>query len=175
MSRRPIEARIDPHGEDEGGPGIPVTTFKSAFAEWASAVTIVAVRDDGRVHGVTVSSFAPVSAEPPQVVVSLGPSASVVPFLKEGTRFVVSLLAAEQRRLASAFADPYPVGPSPFPPEGDPVVEGALLSVVCSVRSVHEVESRSRLVVGLVEEVVDGTGEGPLLYHRRGYRRVAED
>lgn len=141
------------------------------MSRWASGVTVVAVRHDRRVYATTVSSFASVSADPPLVVVSLGASAQVLPFLKKGARFTVSVLGESQRRLATVFADPYPVGPSPFPEKGPPVLERALASLVCSVRTVAPLEA-SALVVGLVVKARLGAEEGPLLYWRRGYRGV---
>jgi flavin reductase (NADH) len=175
MDRRPIDARIDPHrGEEERGPGIQPEVFREALSHWASTVTVMAVRDGADVHALTVTSFFPVSADPPLVAVSLGPNARVLPWMAPGARFVVSLLAEGQRRMASSFADSFPVGPSPFPAGGDPVVEGAAAALVCTVREVRAVEGGARLVLGRVEAVTGGGGAGPLLYHRRGYRRVAD-
>lgn len=176
MKRRPIEARIDPRERSESTrEGVAGEVFRDALSQWASTVTVVAVRDEGHVHAVTVTSFIPVSAEPPLVALSLGANASVVPWLEPGARFTVSLLSEGQRRVASDFADPYPVGPSPFPPTGDPIVGGAVASLACTVREVHETEGAARLVLGLVEGVEVGGGDRPLLYHRRGYRGVAPE
>ena len=179
MTRRPIEADVktgrEGRDEDEPTPGVDADVFREALSEWAATVTVVAARDAGDVHGVTVTSFFPVSAEPPQIAVSLGPNARILPFLDEGTPFAVSLLADGQRGISSRFADAYPVGPSPFAAEGPPVVDSAVVALVCSVRSITPVEGGARLVVGLVERVVEGSGETPLLYHRRGYRRLEDD
>ncbi len=175
MSRRPIQGGFDagraPDPEGDGD-AVAAEAFKEALSWWAATVTVVAARDGGRVLATTATSFAPVSARPPLVVVSLGASAQVVPPLKEGATFAVSLLARDQRRVASVFADSFPVGPSPFPEDGPPVVEGALVALVCRVVSVHPVEGRSRLVTGRVVEVREGTAEEPLVYWRRGYHGV---
>lgn len=174
MDRRPIEARIDPGRDDEhAGPGVGPDAFRDALAHWASTVTVVAARDDDDVHATTVSSFFPVSADPPFVAVSLGANAQVLPWLEPGARFVVSLLAEGQTRLATTFADSFPVGPSPFPAEGDPVVAGSLAALVCTVREVVVSEGDARLVLGRVEGTVEGDGARPLLYYRRSYRRLA--
>lgn len=176
MDRRPIEARIDPHrGEASTGPGVDADAFREALSHWASTVTLVAARDGADVHATTVSSFAPVSADPPLVAVALGANAQVLPWLEPGARFTVSLLAEGQSRIATAFADSYPLGPSPFPDEGDPVVAGAAAALICTVRDVRETEGDARLVLGRVEETAEVGGAGPLLYHRRGYRRLADE
>ena len=174
MSRGPIEADIRAGGGAAGEDGAGAEreeAFREALSRWASGVTVVAVRDEDRVHATTVSSFGSISARPPLILVSLGPGAQVLPFLKEGTRFGVSVLAAHQRRLASDFADSFPVGPPPFPREGPPVIPDAHATLVCSVHSVLPVES-ARIVVGLVEEARTAEPGDPLLYYHREYREI---
>lgn len=158
---------IDPH--------VDAADFRETLSHWASTVTLVAVRDAAAVHATTVTSFFPVSAEPPLVAVSLGTGAQVLPWLDPGARFVVSLLAADQRGLAMRYADSFPVGPSPFPPEGDPVAEGAVAALVCEVVGLHPTEGGARLVVGRVISTSPGRGETPLLRHRRRYRTLSTD
>jgi flavin reductase (DIM6/NTAB) family NADH-FMN oxidoreductase RutF len=146
--------------------------LREAFACWATGVTIVAVRDGDRIHGVTVSAFMPLSLEPPLVLVSLGPNASALAYLDPGTLFAVSLLAAGQRGLATRYADSFPVGPSPFPEAGPPVVEGALAALVCSVEEVRQAGDH-HLVTGRVVEARTGGDDPALAYFRRAYREVA--
>lgn len=172
MSRRPIQGGFDAGRDPEPhdpGEGVSAEEFKEALSWWAATVTVVAARDAGRILATTATSFAPVSARPPLVVVSLGAGAQVLPPLKEGAPFAISLLARDQRRVASVYADSFPVGPTPFPTEGPPVVEGAVGGLVCRAASVHPVEGGSRLVVGRVEEILEGRAEEPLLYWRRTY------
>jgi len=170
MTPRPIEGGFEAGARpDDSEEGVSAQAFKEALSWWAATVTVVAVRTADRVLATTVTSFAPVAAAPPLVVVSLGASAQVLPELREGAEFAVSLLARDQRRVASVYADSFPVGPSPFPETGPPVVEGALAALVCRVGSVHPMEGGSRLVTGRVEEVREGTGQAPLVYWRRSY------
>lgn len=147
------------------------------MARWASTVTVVAVRDadDGRVHATTVSSFAPVSTEPPEVVVSLNPSAQALPFVREGGILGISLLAEDQQRWARVFADSFPVGTMPWKDEGVPTIPGAVVALECLVRSVHATDGRSRLIVARVTRVSSSGSDRPLLYWRRGYHRLRED
>jgi flavin reductase (DIM6/NTAB) family NADH-FMN oxidoreductase RutF len=177
MTRHPIDAREDPGRGDHSRArqGITREAFREALSHWASTVTVVAARDGDDVHATTVTSFFPVSLDPPLVAVSLGANAQVLPWLDEDARFVVSFLEEGQRALASRFADSYPVGPSPFPASGDPVVEGSVGALVCAVRQVWETEGRTRLVIGRVEAVTTGSGTAPLLYYRRGYRGLSPE
>ncbi len=149
-------------------------TFREALAHWATTVALAAVRDEGVVYGITVTSFTPVSADPPTVLISLGPSAAIVPFLEVGTRLGVSLLAEGQRGLAADFADTFQVGPSPFSDEDIPLVEDAMLGLHCTVRSIQVAPGRAIVVVAQVDEARSGGGL-PLLYHQQGYRRLAPE
>lgn len=142
--------------------------LREAFAHWATGVTIVAVRDEGKVHALTVSAFMPVSVDPPLVMVSLGGNASVLPFLDAGTRLAISVLGAGQRGLASRFADVFPVGPSPFTAEGPPVVADALTTLACTVEEIRQAGDH-HLVTARVDEARTGPGAQALVYYRRQY------
>ncbi|MDX1567546.1 MAG: flavin reductase family protein [Longimicrobiales bacterium] len=182
---RPIEAEVRGTGEggathDGGGTeegalrGVSEELFKEALSYHAAGVTVVAIRDGKEVHATTVSSFIPVSASPPRVLVSVGGNAQVLPFLEEGRRFVVNLLEAGQRRLASVFADSFPVGPSPFPEGGEPEIPGALVSLRC--RATTLMDTDGGLVVLARVEAARLRGEGTALIHyRRGYHALEED
>lgn len=148
--------------------------FRELLSHWASTVAIIAARYDEKIYATTITSFTPVAADPPTVVISLGANAQVLPFLFEGSRFAVSLLDERQARVAEVCADPFPVGPSPFPDSGDPIVRDALAWVVCTVDSIIEVPGASRLIVGRVVEGEVGGGR-PLLWHRRTATRLIEE
>lgn len=145
--------------------------LREAWSRWTSGVTILATRAAGRVHALTVSSFFPLSLEPPLVVASLGPNASALPYLDTDSVFAISILRAGQQGIASRFADTFPVGPDPFPTDGAPVVAGALATMVCRVDELLE-RGDHTLVIGRVEEA-STTEEGPALaYFRRTYHTI---
>jgi flavin reductase (DIM6/NTAB) family NADH-FMN oxidoreductase RutF len=144
--------------------------FRETLAHWASGVVIAAVRDDGRVLATTVTAFLSVSLEPPLVLISLGPSAQVLPFLPLGARFGLSILGGGQSRVASAFADSFPVGVAPFAEGGVPLVADALAHLVCSVERLEEAGDH-RLVIARVEEASAGSGD-PLVRYDRAYHRL---
>ena len=146
-------------------------SLKEALSFWASGVSIVAVREAGRVHALTVSAFIPVSLDPPTVLISLGPNASVLPFLEPDATFAISLLAMEQKGLASRYADTFPVGPNPFVAEGAPVIEGALAWLVCEVDELLR-RGDHTLVIGRLVEAGTGREAPALTYFRRDYHSV---
>jgi flavin reductase (DIM6/NTAB) family NADH-FMN oxidoreductase RutF len=153
--------------------GVTAAQFREAFGRWAAAVTIVAVRDgDGAVHATTVSSFAPVSADPPLVAIAFGAGAQVLPWVKVGAPVGVSMLREDQGRWASIFADSMPVA-SPSWSEGPaPVIPGSVAALACRVEAVHEAGGGSRLLVCALENVTLGEDDRPLLYWQRAYRKM---
>lgn len=168
--RRPVEGEYHA-GEgdlDEAAGEVLADDVKEALSFHATGVTIVAVRDGPTVHGTTVTSFAPISVDPPRVLVSVGGNAQVLPFLDEGRRFAVNLLRGDQRRLATVYSDSFPVGPSPFVDEGDPVIPDALAALRCRVESVIPVDD-VRLVLGRVVGTELGGVEEALVHYRRDY------
>lgn len=168
--RRPIESEIRSQGReaDDAANEVSEERLKEALALHAAGVTIVAVREGGDVHATTVSSFAPISVDPPVVMVSVGGNAQVLPFLDEDVPFVVNLLHGGQRRFATVYADSFPVGPSPFAEEGDPVIPDALAVLRCRVRSVVSVEG-TLVVLGRVVGVAIGEADDALVHFRRSY------
>jgi flavin reductase (DIM6/NTAB) family NADH-FMN oxidoreductase RutF len=149
--------------------------FREVFREWPAGVALVAVRDGGRVYATTLTSLVPVSADPPTLLFSLGPTAQVLPFLEARTRFAVSLLARDQAPLAHIHADAFPVGPSPFPLEGDPLVAGSLARLVCEVSALVDTGAASRLVLARILEGSVEPDRPPLLYRRRRYAGIDEE
>jgi flavin reductase (NADH) len=172
MSRRPIDARVHSRGSAPADDqGTAEAGFKEAMARWPSGVAVVAVRDpdDGQVHATTVSSLGGVSSNPPLLTFSLGAGAQVLPFLDLARRFVVNILGAGQKDLASRFTDSFPVGVTAFSDEGDPFLPGGHAHLLCDVTELIPVES-SRLVVGRVLEASAGPEPTPLVFYAREYR-----
>ena len=172
--RRPIRSRVDAQGPSEAAGD--ADRFREALARWAASVTLVAARDeDGDVHATTVSSFAPLSAGPPRVVVCLGAGAQVLPFAPKGSPVGVSILHESQSSWASVYADAFPVRSAPWT-EGDaPLLPGAVVSLTCTVAEVHASEGGSRILVLDVNRIDLGDEDRPLLYWQRGYRELDED
>lgn len=160
-----------PEPEDERERRERDEELKNALSRWASGVSIVAVRESGTVHALTVSAFIPVTLDPPSVLISLGPNAAVLPFLETGETFAISFLSEGQKGLASRFADTFPVGPSPFAADGPPVVEGCLAAMECQVSEMLR-RGDHTLVIGEVQAAWTGPEEPALTYFRRDYHSV---
>ena len=85
---------------DEASPA----SLGAALSAWPGAVTLLTVTDGRDDIGTTVSSFCPVSADPPLVLASLIAAAYPAEVLSRLSLFAVTLLATGQRMLAGRFA-----------------------------------------------------------------------
>ena len=95
----------------------------------------------------------------------------VTPYETHARSFVVNLLRGEQKRLATVYADAYPVGPSPFPAEGEPVIDDALAHLRCRVEAVVPVDA-ARVVLGRAVGTGTGDAEEALIHFRREYHTL---
>jgi flavin reductase (NADH) len=170
VSRRPIIARIQTEAPSDAFD----VGLRDAFASWASGVAVVAVRSEPHVYAITATAVAPLSLEPPQILASVGRSATVLPFLEEGAAFTVSVLREDQQRLASVLSDAGPLVAAQFPPDGPPGPAGALAAFACTVAATHD-GGDHRIVVGRIDAILPGESGWPLLYYRREYHRVARE
>jgi flavin reductase (NADH) len=142
--------------------------FREALSHWASGVAIVACRFQQRVVATTVSAFMSLSLEPPLVLLALGANANILPFLKTGELFGISILSASQRRLATIYADSFPVGRDPFSTEGVPLVDNALVALACIVKESRPGADHTVIIAG-VQHIAFGAAEQPLIRYNRGY------
>jgi flavin reductase (DIM6/NTAB) family NADH-FMN oxidoreductase RutF len=92
----------------------------------------------------------------------------VRPYLQPGATFAISVLGADQKRLAMVFADPFPVGPDPFPAAGAPVIDSALIGLTCEVERVNEGGDHA-IVIAAVHDAVVGARGSPLVRYDRQY------
>lgn len=149
--------------------------FKDTLKLFASGITIVTATLDRARFGMTCTSFASVSLEPPLVIVCLERDSYTLAAVSGASCFAVSILGAEQEEVARSFARP---GDKPFDefpnhpaPNGAPLIEGAIGWLACEVES-NVVSGDHNIVVGRVEDCGDAEGH-PILYFDRGYRRLS--
>ena len=133
---------------------------------FATGVTVVGMRaEDGRLLGVTVSSFNSVSLSPPLVLWSLGLQSRKLAAFRACSHFSVNVLAANQVDLARHFSvnqTPWDTVAHTVGLGGAPVLPGSLAVFECARRSQHT-EGDHMVFIGEVQRCArqDGT---PLLY-----------
>ncbi len=88
-------------------PMLTTDKFRNALGRFATGITVVTTMDEaGAPYGVTATSFASLSLDPPLVQWSLRNEAYSLPvFLKSG-RFAVNILSAGQTDISRRFATP---------------------------------------------------------------------
>jgi 3-hydroxy-9,10-secoandrosta-1,3,5(10)-triene-9,17-dione monooxygenase reductase component len=163
-------------------PGRPdADAFRTALGRFATGVVVVtgSTGADARPSGLTVNSFASVSLEPPLVSFCAGRDSRTWPVLRTSARLCVNILGAGQertsRRLARSGPDKFASVAWSRSPSGQPVLDGAIAWLECSVEAEHPAGDH-HIVVARVHALGAGADDGPLLFYRGGYGRfVAGD
>jgi flavin reductase (DIM6/NTAB) family NADH-FMN oxidoreductase RutF len=130
-------------------PAVDASRLRSCLARFATGVAVAAADGPEGRAGLTVNSFTAVSLEPPLVLVSVHKRArSHDAFL--GRPFAVSVLGAEQERLARHFAGRPQDGPIPWDGTRElPVLAGSLAVLECAPWAAYDGGDHT-LVVGRV-------------------------
>lgn len=155
---------------------IDVDSFRRALRRFASGVTVVTVDHDGELHGMTASSFASVSLEPPLILVCLDKASRTRALILEKGSFAVNVLADDQEGLSRSFSRP---GTKPFDrlghragTTGDPLLDGAIAWIECRLSQMVEAGDHD-IFVGEVLSCEAGEGT-PLLYYDQAYRSLSD-
>lgn len=149
--------------------------FRNALRKFASGVTIVTVAGDGELHGMTASSFASVSLEPPLVLVCLDRTSRTRELVAEAGAFAVNVLRGGGQETSRAFARP---GVKPFATiphraggNGAPVLDEAIAVLECSTYRTFEAGDHD-VVLGEVTAAFAAAGD-PLVYYDGAYRSLS--
>jgi flavin reductase (DIM6/NTAB) family NADH-FMN oxidoreductase RutF len=152
--------------------------FRTALRHFPAGVTIVTIRAGERIHGLTVSAFASVSAEPPLIMVIIENRHHAYSLLQEPEAvFAVNILGEGQSELSNRFAwvkdeDRFAQGNWSTAATGAPVLVDALAWLDCSIHARYPAGSHT-IYVGAVEaSTVPQEGAPPLIYWNRGYRKL---
>jgi flavin reductase (DIM6/NTAB) family NADH-FMN oxidoreductase RutF len=134
--------------------------FRRAMRHLAGGVSIITVGRGRDITGMTVTSVASLSVDPPSLIVSINRSASSWPLLKRDGFFGVNILNADQIDLAERFAGKGGVaGADRFAgvewitrASGAPLLADALASIDCAVEDIVERHSHA-IVIGRPLEI----------------------
>lgn len=145
--------------------------FRNTLGHFATGVTVVTMRQDETVYGITVNAFMSVSLKPPLVAIAIDKRANAHQTLLEVDRFAVSMLREDQEGLSNLFAG-YPANAAAeyVEVDGMPLLKGAIGQLVARITAVHEAGDHT-IFIGQVEHLAYETGP-PLLYYRGKYARA---
>jgi flavin reductase (DIM6/NTAB) family NADH-FMN oxidoreductase RutF len=150
-------------------------SFRDACSLFASSVTVATVRAiDGGLHGLTVSSFTPVSIEPPLILICIDHGCTFLQQFRVCTHFAVNVLSESQRDISITFAckdegrfEGVEWTPSP---NGVPLLQGSIATFECQLAAVVEAGDHAIFLGEVVN--AECPGGNPLLYFNREYRTL---
>jgi flavin reductase (DIM6/NTAB) family NADH-FMN oxidoreductase RutF len=154
--------------------------FRNALRHFPAGVTIVTIRSGEHTHGLTVSAFASVSAEPPMIMIIIEERHRAHALLQEeGAAFAVNILGQDQSELSNRFAwkeeDRFALGAWSTAATGAPVLTDAIAWLDCRIHARYPAGSHT-IYVGLVEASNVPEAEArPLIYWNRSYRKLLVD
>lgn len=154
---------------------VDASEFRRAMSHFTSGVTIVTTSHEGRFFGMTVASFASVSLEPPLVLVCIEKGVQTHNAIIESRHFAVSILRDGQHDVSSRFAakvdDRFSEVNVREGSLGDPLIEGALTGIECSLVDALPGGDHT-IFVGRVEETYIDDESSPLVYFRSRYHSL---
>ena len=152
--------------------GVEPPQFRQLLGRFATGVTVVTARGPrGGPIGMTASSVASVSLDPPLVLVCVDRGHDMHAALEAGEHFVLNILAADQEALSRRFAEDDEnrfdgVGYKENR-HGIALLDGALAAIDCVKRTAVPGGDHT-VFIGLVTGG-SVTDRRPLLYYRGGY------
>ena len=152
--------------------------FRNALRHFPAGVTIVTLRSGEEAHGLTVSAFASVSAEPPLILTIIDNRHKAAELLRrDDAVFAVNILGEAQTALSDRFAwlkdgDRFAEGSWSVAATGAPILTDALAWLDCAIHARYPAGSHT-IYVGLVQASGVPQPEGPpLVYWNRAYRAL---
>lgn len=160
---------------DMAEPVLPADALRRAFGAFATGVCILTTRDaDHRPQGMTVSSLAAVSLEPPLLLWCARRGVDPFEAFELASHFAVHVLAAGQQALSDRFAwgegDRFAGLAVENGPYGLPLLPDCPTRLLCETVARHE-GGDHLIFVGRVQRLAHRPAE-PLLYHDGRYGRL---
>lgn len=139
---------------------VDVSAFRSAMRQLAGGISVITVGRGEDLSGLTVTSVASLSAEPPAVIFCLNRSSSSWPLLQRYRTFGVNVLGAEHRDIAERFsgrggakgAERYAGADWIQLETGTPILATAIAGLDCIVEETID-RAASSIVIGHVKAV----------------------
>lgn len=159
--------------------------LRAAMRAWSSGVTVVTAVYEGEEHGMTVSSFASISLDPPLVIISLNAESHTQRLVSRAGAFAVTILSASQQVLSERFAGRLSEAGSRLDGletetllTGAPFLKGGLAYLDCRVTQSIPSGMNTLFIAEVVAARVF-TARGydhnrALIYHDRKYHKLEE-
>lgn len=158
---------------------ITTAEFLAGMRQFASSVCVVTTAHGERLHGITVTSLASVSVEPPTLLVCIHRESSCAAAIQASGVFCVNLLAEEATATAQLFSGTtadarhvrFDIVDWARGLTGCPILSQSVRAFECRVEQDMQVATHC---IFFATVVGSRAGQGsPLLYADRGFRRLA--
>ena len=152
--------------------------FKKCLGRFASGVTVITYSDGNEKGGITVSSFASVSMDPPLVLFSILKKTPSHDKLLNSKNYAINILTMDQETVSNSFANPkidrneYIKSIPTEEKDGIPLILGSLSILFCSNHKVIDGGDHS-IFLALVESGSVGESDSPLVYYNKAYRKIS--
>lgn len=168
MSIKPIFADADFSATPEN--------FRKVMAHYPTGIVAVTSIVDEEPVAMIVGSFTSVSLTPPLVAFIAGHGSGSYQKLKTADRFVINVLAAEQKAVCRSLSSKSVVDrwagiewtPSSF---GHPLIEDCVAHVECKTFAVHTAGDHD-IVIGEVERMAKREDGQPLVFFGGGFHSI---
>ena len=158
----------------------PQQIFRNAMAACAAGVHVITTDGPAGRYGITMTAVAPVTDEPPTVMLCINRNARILPILQQNRGLCINVLSSSQHDVAEHFA-----GITALSPEerfeyhiwhrgqsGQLQVEGALAHLHCTIQQEHTVGTHQVFYVS-ADEILTSTAAieetSALVYFRRHF------
>lgn len=149
--------------------------LRHVLGHFCSGVTVVTGHHDGEPVGFSCQSFASLSLDPPLVLFTASLVSRTLPRLQQAGTIAVNVLAEDQEELSRRFARS---GTDKFAglswqrgPEGVPLLDDTVATMVCRLEAEHPAGDHVILVARILTTSVTGNRR-PLLFFRSQYRSL---
>jgi flavin reductase (DIM6/NTAB) family NADH-FMN oxidoreductase RutF len=153
--------------------------FRTLMRGLAASVCVIAVGAPGARRGLTATSVAPLTDDPPTMLVCVNRTASAHDAIAAERCFAISVLAADQAEVAMRFSgqaglrgeERFAGHPWRQLATGAPVLDGAAIVLDCELSEQKAVATHT-IFLGRVIAGTSRDGIDPLLYLRGAYRTI---
>ncbi|MFA3842737.1 MULTISPECIES: flavin reductase family protein [Streptomyces] len=151
--------------------------FRYVIGHFASGLTVVSARHDGRPCGTTVSAVSSLSLEPPMLLVCMNRQSVTAQAIAGSRTFAVNILSEDQVGTAERFArkggDKFADVPFSGAPDGPPLLDGSLAILECRVA--QEVSGGTHSVFLAEVDRARARDGSPLAYFRGRMGRLDDE
>lgn len=161
--------------------GVPAAEFRGAFANFATAVSIITTDGPAGIAGVTCSAICAASDEPPLLAACVHGKSAANAALRANRVMSVNCLEASQVDLSQAFAgvgrlsteQRFALGAWDVLTTGAPCCRDSLAAFDCEVVEARDLGTHSLFIAKVVAISACDTGQ-PLVYQRHAYATTCQ-